>query len=327
MSTSTEDQTVTQTNGDIDSPLVTFALLAYNQERYVDAAIEAALAQTWCNLEIILSDDCSSDSTFQIMEARSRSYRGPHKIRLNRNTSNLGIASHVNTVISLASGRLVVPAAGDDISKPSRTTRIVEAWRNTGYGAACFHSGFEDMETDGTLMGTYVKATLQAPSVDHLLFENVVVGATEAWTREVWDFFGPLNPSVTHEDRNMAVRAALLDGIHYIPESLVARRRGGVSANAAVPKRVARYKNAIRYTCDIAQSICDFHTALSKGLIDERRYASLLGKVSDRLSFETLLLRDTGMLGMEYACLIDILKTFRRTGFALYKAIRLRSAT
>ena len=45
-----------------DRPLVTFALFAYNQEKYIREAVEGAFAQTYAPLEIILSDDCSTDS-------------------------------------------------------------------------------------------------------------------------------------------------------------------------------------------------------------------------------------------------------------------------
>ena len=44
-----------------DRPLVTFALFAYNQEQYIREAVEGAFSQTYEPLEIILSDDCSSD--------------------------------------------------------------------------------------------------------------------------------------------------------------------------------------------------------------------------------------------------------------------------
>jgi glycosyltransferase involved in cell wall biosynthesis len=50
-----------------DRSLVTFALFAYNQEKYIREAVEGALAQTYEPLEIILSDDCSSDRTFETM--------------------------------------------------------------------------------------------------------------------------------------------------------------------------------------------------------------------------------------------------------------------
>lgn len=49
-----------------DQPLVTFALFAYNQEQYIREAVEGAFSQTYKPLEIILSDDCSRDRTFEI---------------------------------------------------------------------------------------------------------------------------------------------------------------------------------------------------------------------------------------------------------------------
>ena len=49
-------------------PLVTFALFAYNQEAFIREAVASALSQTYEPLEIILSDDCSTDRTFAIMQ-------------------------------------------------------------------------------------------------------------------------------------------------------------------------------------------------------------------------------------------------------------------
>ena len=48
----------------VEKPLVTFALFAYNQERFITEAVEAAFAQTYQPLEIIISDDGSSDKTY-----------------------------------------------------------------------------------------------------------------------------------------------------------------------------------------------------------------------------------------------------------------------
>ena len=51
-----------------ERPLVTFALFAYNQEKYIREAVEGAFSQTYQRMEIILSDDCSTDSTFDILK-------------------------------------------------------------------------------------------------------------------------------------------------------------------------------------------------------------------------------------------------------------------
>ncbi len=111
--------------GSEERPLVTFALLAYNQQDFVKEAIEAAFAQTYSPLEIILSDDCSSDRTFAIMQEMAAAYQGPHRVRLVKNEANMGLAQHFLARCREAEGEFVVVGAGDDISKPERATLAV----------------------------------------------------------------------------------------------------------------------------------------------------------------------------------------------------------
>jgi len=117
---------------DNDKPLITFTICAYNQEQFIREAVEGAFAQTYSPLEIILSDDCSKDRTFEIMREMTASYRGPHRLILNRNSTNLGLAGHCNRLAELAHGELLVGAAGDDISFPNRVEIVYQAWEHSG---------------------------------------------------------------------------------------------------------------------------------------------------------------------------------------------------
>src|SRR5215470_18905066 len=99
-------------------PLVTFYVMAYNQARFIREAVEGALAQTYSPLEIVLSDDCSWDGTFEVMRDAVKGYSGPHTVILNRNPRNLGLSEHVNRIIELARGDLIIAADGDDVSSP-----------------------------------------------------------------------------------------------------------------------------------------------------------------------------------------------------------------
>src|SRR4051812_14455329 len=74
----------------LERPLVTFVLFSYNQERYIREAVAGALAQTYQPLKIVISDDCSTDRTFEIVREMASAYTGPHKIVLRRNPKNLG---------------------------------------------------------------------------------------------------------------------------------------------------------------------------------------------------------------------------------------------
>lgn len=103
-------------------PLISYVVTTFNIEEYVKDAVTCAFAQTYTPLEIILSDDCSTDRTFDIMKQMVDEYKGPHKVVLNRNETNLGITRHMNRAyLELANGEIIVAAHGDDVSKPERT--------------------------------------------------------------------------------------------------------------------------------------------------------------------------------------------------------------
>ena len=78
-----------------DRPLVTFAIFSHNQETYIREAVEGAFAQIYEPLEIILSDDCSTDRTFEIMKELASAYHGKHQVVLNKTADNLGTIDHI----------------------------------------------------------------------------------------------------------------------------------------------------------------------------------------------------------------------------------------
>ncbi|MFV1990405.1 MAG: glycosyltransferase family A protein, partial [Acidimicrobiales bacterium] len=95
---------------------LTLVVLFYNQEAFAEQAVRGALAQTYSPLEIVLSDDASSDETFAVVQRTVDGYDGPHQVILNRNTINLGLTGNLNRAMELASGEIIVFTGGDDIS-------------------------------------------------------------------------------------------------------------------------------------------------------------------------------------------------------------------
>lgn len=138
-----------------ERPLVTFALFAYNQERYIREAVEGAFAQTYEPLEIILSDDCSTDRTYEIIEELAAKYEGPHKLIVRRSTKNRGLGLHIYDVTNLATGSIIVVAAGDDISLPMRSQTLVALMETEGtqFAASCYNK----MNDDGTIIEQNVR--------------------------------------------------------------------------------------------------------------------------------------------------------------------------
>jgi len=137
----------------MDNPLVTVCLFAYNQECFIREAVEAALVQTYSPLEIIISDDCSTDTTFDIIQEITSHYKGVHALSVNRNVRNMGFVAHVNHVVALANGELIVMMAGDDISLPHQVDVFVAEWRNVHKKALVMYSSMTEIDERGKEYG------------------------------------------------------------------------------------------------------------------------------------------------------------------------------
>ena len=97
-------------------PAVSVVICAYNVERYISAAIDSVLQQTYRNIEIIVVDDASTDSTVQVVEDLLNSCR---RIRLIRVNSNGGLARTRMIGLENSVSDLIVFLDADDIALPS----------------------------------------------------------------------------------------------------------------------------------------------------------------------------------------------------------------
>jgi glycosyltransferase involved in cell wall biosynthesis len=214
-----------------DWPLVTFLVFSYNQEKTIEAACRAALAQTYPNLELLFSDDCSSDSTYEIIQTICKPYGVKHKIVMNRNDTNLGLIEHVNKGFKMARGELIIAAAGDDISDPSRTTKIVDAYLAHSRRPLLIHSSVIMVDNHGNDIGLWRPPIItQNYNKEELATAiGIYIGATGAWSKKLHEQFGEIRFLDAYEDSVLGFRAIIEDKILFLDEPLVRyRATGGV---------------------------------------------------------------------------------------------------
>ena len=276
-----------------DEPLVTFALFAYNQEKYIRKAIEGAFSQTYVPLEIILSDDCSSDRTFWIMQEMAEHYTGPHQIILNRNIKNTGLARHINHVMGMSKGELIVVAAGDDLSLPYRTTEIVNKWLENGKGSGSIYSHFSTINIDGVITPTLPELrqdtktlTLEQRNIFMLNNFSGISGCTHAWTKDIFDIFGPIDNRIDHEDVIIPLRALLIGSITFLPLELVHYRlaKGSITRRTYSSGRERINKMEKYWAGRVAifeQFSKDIEIAKTKGLLNLEDLAWLCNKAAE----------------------------------------------
>ena len=204
--------------------LVSLLLIAYNQERFVREAVHSALVQTHSPLEIIISDDCSSDKTVDVIQEEVSGYRGPHRIVLNRNQQNLGLAGNLNRAWELSEGQFIVAQAGDDLSVPDRVNKLVQRWEEASVDLVC--SYFAEIDVYGKPTGHVKTAVASIPDTSKsvITWSCGATGACAAYSRKLYEKYGPLNSRVISEDWVYPFRAWLENGIAVVEEPLVKHR-------------------------------------------------------------------------------------------------------
>jgi glycosyltransferase involved in cell wall biosynthesis len=243
-------------------PKASLLLLTYNQEAIVKEAALACLNQDYEPLEIIFSDDASTDGTFAILKEIAQSYEGPHQLIVRRNDRNAGIGPHYNAAIAASTGDIIITAAGDDISEPGRVTRLIEAWESAGRAPDLLSSHFSIIDSSGQKWGTVKTDDLGRASLSSWSKGlPLTVGATHAFTRRLCDEYGPLGTDVWYEDPVILLRALMSGGAMTVPEPLVQYRVGGTSQQPTFATASALKKwygtQSKRILAGIAQMLSD----------------------------------------------------------------------
>ncbi|MBL6791413.1 MAG: glycosyltransferase [Methylophilaceae bacterium] len=286
-------------------------VLAYNQSNYISESIHSVLNQDFEGLEIILSDDGSTDDTFKIMSDIAHSYNGPHTIKLNKNINNLGFIGHLNKIFTLVSGEFIFYNPGDDISFPDRFAKIWAEYERTD--ALLVHSDVIKISDSGDKIGVWSRQSI----LENLTLETAArltalcIGATCGWHRDIIGIFGKITEADTYDDVIFYFRAMLAGNrIGYVPEPLMYYRIGSGMTNTA-PKthseKEAHFKK---------NSIVRLAT-MKQRLRDCELYDPKLHRVKRYLNFEIKIYKGL-VLAHHHRSYFSIIKNFSPTVFLGY---------
>lgn len=98
-------------------PLISVIIPAYNVEDYIEKSVNSILGQELVNLEVLIADDCSSDSTRTIIDKLKEK---DERIKTFHNEKNLGVVATRNKLIKQAEGEYIATQDADDWSHPQR---------------------------------------------------------------------------------------------------------------------------------------------------------------------------------------------------------------
>lgn len=246
---------------------VTAVLFTYNQEEYVRYAFEDLMGQDIDMMTVIISDDCSTDRTFQIIQELVQATNSRFDIRARQNESRLGFNNHINKVAAEFSPEVMIPFAGDDRFYPSRARMLSDTQKRTS--ALLVHSGCSFItETGQPRTSIHRDATFYHTTdpFSAARSSGLFIGATAAWSRELFTRYGDL-PRSPYEDLVLGFRATLTQRIQYVPEELMAYRVG-VGQSVSKKSSRAKYFHQKRYVLHAHRQACLKHKGKFKKLIE-----------------------------------------------------------
>ncbi len=149
------------------SPLVTIIIPAYNHDKFVKECLDSAAAQLYSNLELLIINDGSTDSTHQVikewlLKAPKRWFRLEYI-----NQENKGLTATLNSALNWAQGKYISPIASDDIMCPNKISVLVESLERKGeeyaaaFGNAQFinehgnNINFDIKDSDGNVLSSH----------------------------------------------------------------------------------------------------------------------------------------------------------------------------
>lgn len=132
---------------------VSVCVVVYNQEKYIAECLESLVTQrTNFNFEIIVSDDCSTDTSRKIITEYYEKY--PYLIRPIFNEYNLGPHENLKSTYKLAQGIYIAHMDGDDYALPNKLQKQYDTLENNPDCQICSHSS-ELVDCNSKLQGNW----------------------------------------------------------------------------------------------------------------------------------------------------------------------------
>lgn len=261
-------------------PLVSIAIATYNGARYLREQLDTLHAQTWKPLEVVVSDDASTDGTAEILAEYARE-RG---LRYAVNPDRVGLVANFERAIRMCAGELIALSDQDDLWKPKKIEALVAGIDDC---SLIFCNGQEYLSVDGRVevdssvdqVFAFIRAKGTGKPTRYLLAENWAVSHTLMFRREVIEPALPFPRHHIYHDVWLALVASKLRGIRYLDAMLQTHRRHAASITFVDPseragrQRAGRgilsgaYRTAWRSRCE--SEIARLEDALSLPLLDD----------------------------------------------------------
>jgi glycosyltransferase involved in cell wall biosynthesis len=210
------------------------AIITFNGLKYISPQLESIIKQTRSVDHIVISDDRSTDGTWEFLEKWAK--HAPVRVTLLRNEPQLGLTRNFEQSITAMDEDIIFTSDQDDVWLPNKVALMVEVFEQR-QDVSLIHTDAILVDSEGrdlstTLFGelglsdTERKAIHQGNAFAVNCRRNVITGATVAFRHKLLSLALPL-PGYMYHDAWLALIAAATDGVHLLERPTIHYRQHG----------------------------------------------------------------------------------------------------
>lgn len=204
--------------------LVSVCLSTYNGEKYLKEQLDSILSQTYKNLELIITDDCSNDSTVSIINEFQKKY--PY-VKLYLNEKNLGFVKNFEKAISLSTGEYIALADQDDVWQEDKIEILVKELENTKDCLMVYSNAQlvdNNLNSKNTTLLGKIKPMFGNNNL-YFIYNNSISGNTLMFKKELKEKILPIPNNINFHDIWISFVASSISNIKYLNNALVLYRQ------------------------------------------------------------------------------------------------------
>ncbi len=191
----------------------------YNGEKYIKYAVNSVLEQSYKEFELIIINDCSTDSTSEILAAYEKM---DSRIKLYYNDKNLGVSKSLNLALKIAKGVFIARIDSDDIWFKDKLRKQIEYLANNP-STYMLGTGKKVIDESGNILNTKEKQFFGYAQIKRQIIKNnLFCHSSVIFRRSILNDAGYYNENfLNSEDYEFWIRILAKRKGEILPESLV----------------------------------------------------------------------------------------------------------
>ena len=208
----------------LETPLVSIVLTVYNGNKYLRPQLDSILNQKYRKFELIIIDDCSVDSSQEILAEYAAS---DERISVHLNETNKGAIHTFEVGISKATGDLICLSDQDDIWLPDHVQTLVAGIGDNSLAHTDAFFMYGEKKTKKLFSDNFkwVYGLSDHEKLKYLIHANYIRGANCIFTNELKSYILPFPEHLTMHDHWIAFCAILSGGVKDLSDVTCFYRR------------------------------------------------------------------------------------------------------